>query len=73
MKFSTRLKYIFAALIMGAIVVFDYLWTGWLPNNYPYVTWIHYELRTPVGFSLVVSLGMNTGNPERSILPRRAE
>ena len=36
MKFSTRLKYIFAALIMGAIVVFDHLWAGWLPNNYPY-------------------------------------
>lgn len=36
MKFSTRLKYIFATLIMGAIVVFDHLWTGWLPNDYPY-------------------------------------
>ena len=67
MKFSTRLKYIFAALMMSAIVVFDHLWAGWLPNDYPYATWIHYGLLAPVGFCLVVSLGMNTGNPERSV------
>lgn len=67
MKFSTRLKYIFAALVMGAIVVFDHLWAGWLPDDYPYATWIHYGLLTPVGFCLAVSLGMNTGNPERSV------
>lgn len=67
MKFSTRLKYIFAALIMGAIVVFDHLWAKWLPDDYPYATWIHYGLLAPVGFCLAVSLGMNTGNPERSV------
>lgn len=67
MKFSTRLKYIFAALFMGAIVVFDYLWADLLPTNYPYATWIHYGLLAPVGFCLAVSLGMNTGNPERSV------
>lgn len=67
MKLSTRLKYVFAALIMGAIVVFDHLWAGWLPNDYPYATWIHYGLLAPVGFCLAVSLGMNTGNPERSV------
>ena len=58
MKFSTRLKYIFAALIMGAIVVLDHLWAGWLPDDYPYATWIHYGLLAPVGFRLAVSLGM---------------
>ena len=67
MKFSTRLKYIFAALIMGAIVVFDHLRAKWLPDDYPYATWIHYGLLAPVGFCLAVSLGMNTGNPERSV------
>ena len=67
MKLSTRLKYVFAALIMGAIVVVDHLWAGWLPNDYPYATWIHYGLLAPVGFCLAVSLGMNTGNPERSV------
>ena len=56
MKLSTRLKYVFAALIMGAIVVFDHLWAGWLPNDYPYATWIHYGLLAPVGFCLAVSL-----------------
>lgn len=67
MKFSTRLKFIFAALLMGAIVVFDYLWVGYLPDNYPYAVWIHYGLLAPMGFYLAVSLGMNTGNPERSV------
>ena len=67
MKFSTRLKYIFATLLMGAVVVFDHVWGGWLPDDYPYVVWIHYGLLVPVGFCLAVSLGMNTGNPERSV------
>ena len=67
MKFSTRLKFIFAALLMGAIIFFDHLWAGLLPNNYPYAVWIHYGLLVPVGFCLAVSLGMNTGNPERSV------
>ena len=67
MKFSTRLKYIFATLLMGAVVVFDHVWGGWLPDDYPYAVWIHYGLLVPVGFCLAVSLGMNTGNPERSV------
>ena len=52
---------------MGAIVEFDHLWAGWLPNDYPYATWIHYGLLAPVGFCLAVSLDINTGNPERSV------
>ena len=67
MKFSTRLKYIFATLLMGAVVVFDHVWGGWLPDDYPYAVWIHYGLLVPVGFCLAGSLGMNTGNPERSV------
>ena len=67
MKFSTRLKYIFAALLMGVIVIFDHVWGSWLPSDYPYATWIHYGLLAPTGFCLAVSLGMNTGNPERSV------
>lgn len=67
MEFSTRLKYILATVLMGAIIIFDHFWIGWLPKNYPYAVWIHYALLTPIGFCLAVSLGMNTANPERSI------
>ena len=72
MKFSTRLKYIFATLLMGAVVVFDHVWGGWLPDDYPYAVWIHYGLLVPVGFCLAVSLGMNTGNPGVAFSPSPA-
>ena len=40
---------------MGAVVVFDHVWGGWLPDDYPYAVWIHYGLLVPVGFCLAVS------------------
>ena len=67
MKPSTRLKYVFAALLMGTLAVFDHVWAGWLPGDYPYAVWIYHALLVPTGFCLAVSLGMNTGNPERSV------
>ena len=67
MKFSTRLKYIFAFLIMGALVIWHHVWGQYLPDNYPFELWIQYGLLVPTGFCMAVSFGMNTGNPERSV------
>ena len=67
MKLSTRLKYALATLLIGTAAVFDHVWTGWLPNDYPYAVWIYHALLVPTGFCLAVSLGMSTGNPERSV------
>ncbi|WP_300286730.1 hypothetical protein [uncultured Alistipes sp.] len=68
MKFSTRLEYVCAFLVMGALIVWHRYWGEWLPDDYPYELWIRYGLMVPTGFSLAVSLGMGTGNPERSVL-----